>query len=229
MKLVRLLPAASLGVLMASVVVPAAPLLSVVSTQGIPGSMVNVAISYTSNTNLTGMNFDLLFNTNYLQWEPVIRGNIPPDQFLLGTNLIAPGQFRVLVISSMRMPMSNGIVLYMPFTIASNAPDHNEPLTFTNVAATDAAAEEVALLTNNGVLAVVLPPQISGITPTNGGAMHLAFIGSPGRNYVIQATTNLAAPQWLSFSNILSGDNPVFDDTTATNVPIRFYRALVVP
>lgn len=212
---------------MASAAAVAAPLLSVVSTQGIPGSTVNVAINYTTDTNLTGMNFDLLFSTNYLQWEPVIRGNIPPDQFLLGTNLIAPGQFRVLVISSMRMPICNGIVLYMRFTIASNSPDHNEPLTFTNVAATDAAAEEVALPTNNGVLAVVVPPQISGITPTDGGVMHLALTGSSGRNYVIQATTNLTAPQWLSFSNVLSGGNPVFDDATATNFPVRFYRAQV--
>ena len=205
----------------------AEPLLSVGSTQGVPGSTVNVAINYTSDTNLTGMNFDLLFNTNYLQWEPVVRGNIPLDQFLLGTNLIAPGQFRVLIISSMRMPMSNGIVLYMPFTIASNAPDHDEPLTFTNVAATDAAAEEVALPTTNGVLAVVVPPQITGITPANSGRMHLALAGSPSRNYIIQATTNLAAPQWLSFSNVLAGSNSVFDDTTASNFPARFYRALV--
>ena len=226
MKLARSLLASSLGVLTASVVTVASPLLSVDSTQGIPGSTVNVAINYTTDTNLTGIQFDLLFNTNYLQWGPPIRGNALSDQFL-GTNLIAPGQFRVLAISFVSTPISNGVVVYMPFTIAINAPDHDEPLTFTNVVATGAAAEEVALPTSSGILAVVVPPRITGITPTNSGVMHLALIGSPGRNYIIQATTNLAAPQWLSFSNVLSGGNPVFDDATATNFPVRFYRAQV--
>jgi hypothetical protein len=227
MKFARTLLASSAGVLVASAAVVASPLLSVVSTRGVPGGTVNVAINYTTDTNLTGLQFDLLFNTNYLQWGPPVRGDALSDQFLLGTNLIAPGQFRILVISSIRTPMSNGVVVYMPFTIASNAPDHDESLTFTNVSATDAAAEEVALPSTNGVLAVVVPPQISGFMPTSGGVMHLALAGSPGRNYIIQATTNLAAPQWLSFTNVLAGGNPVFDDATTSNFPVRFYRALV--
>jgi len=214
--------------LVISVAAVASPLLSLVSTQGVPGSTVNVAINYSTDTNLTGIQFDLLFNTNDLQWGPPIRGNALSDQFL-GTNLIAPGQFRILAISFVDTPISNGVFVYMPFTIATNAPDHDEPLTFTNVSATDAAAEAVTLPTTNGVLAVIVPPRISGITPTNGGVMHLALTGSPGRNYIIQAATNLTTPQWLSFSNVLSGGNPVFDDATISNVPVRLYRALVVP
>jgi hypothetical protein len=45
--------------------------------------------------------------------------------------------------------------------------------------------------------------------------------------YIIQATTNPAAPQWLSFSNVVAGGNPVFDDATSPNFPVRFYRAQV--
>jgi hypothetical protein len=175
---------------------------------------------------VTGLQFDLLFNTNYLQLGPLVRGNALSDQFL-GTNLIAPGQFRVLAISFINTPISNGVFVYMPFTIASNSPDHDEPLVFTNGFATDARAEAVALASSNGVLAVVVPPRISGITPTNGRAMHLALTGSPGRNYIIQAATNLAAPQWLSFTNVLTGGNPIFNDITASNFPVRFYRALI--
>ena len=55
MKLARLLLASSLGVLMVFAAAVATPLLSVVSTRGIPGSTVNVAINYTTDTNLTGM------------------------------------------------------------------------------------------------------------------------------------------------------------------------------
>ena len=211
---------------MASATAAAMPLLSVGSTQGIPGSTANVAINFTTDTNVTGVQFDLLFNTNYLQLGQLIRGNALSDQFL-GTNLIAPGQFRVLAISFIDTPISNGVIVYMPFTIASNAPDHDEPLTFTNVFATDALAESVALSLSNGVLAVVVPPRISAIAPTNGGGMRLVLAGSAGRNYVIQAATNLAAPQWLPFTNILAGGSPVFDDVTASNSPLRFYRAQV--
>lgn len=222
----RILLTSCLGLLVSYGVSVAEPTLSVVSTRAVPGSTANVAISFTTDTNVTGLQFDLLFDTNYLQLGPVVSGSAASGQFF-GTNLIAPGQFRVLTISFTDTPMSNGVVAYMPFFIATNAPDHDESLTFTNVFATDAAGDAVAMFSSNGVLAVVVPPLISAITPTNGGVMQLTLAGSPGRNYLIQATANLAAPQWLSFSNLVSGSNPIFDDVTAPNFPVRFYRALV--
>jgi len=226
MKLTHVLLAPCLAGLLASAA--AAPLLSVVSTQAIPGSTANVAINYSTDTNLTGLQFDLVFNTNYLQLGQIIRGNALSDH-VLATNLIAPGSFRVLTFSFSNTPLSNGVVVYMPFTIAANAPDHDEPLVFTNVVATDAAGVMVALPSSNGVLSVVVPPQISKIMPANGGVIHLTLTGSADRNYIIQAATNLAALQWFSFTNVVSGSNAVFDDTTAPNFPVRFYRALAVP
>jgi hypothetical protein len=117
-------------------------------------------------------------------------------------------------------------VVYMPFTIATNSPDHDEPLMFTNVAATDAAGVGVFLPATNGVLSVIVPPRVS-IARTNGGIMQLAFNGSTNRNYLVQAATNLAAPQWLAFTNVVAGTNAVFDDVTASNFPVRFYRVQV--
>ncbi len=226
MKLVRLLQALSLGILI-SVPAKAVPLLSVVSTQGVPGSTATIAINYASNTNITGLNFDLLYNTNYLQLGAVTQGNPLPGG-IYGTNLIAPGQFRVLVLSGFGTFLSNGPVVYMPFTIATNSPDHEEPLVFTNVAATDAAGVGMALPTTNGVLSVIVPPRVS-IKLTSGGIRQLAFSASTNRSYAVQSATNLAAPQWLAFTNVISGSDPVFDDMTATNFPVRFYRVLVAP
>lgn len=217
--------AASLGILVMPASALAAPLLFMVSTQGVPGSTVTVAIDYTSDTNLTGLNFDLLFKTNFLQLGSVTLGNPLPGG-IYGTNLIAPGQFRVLVLSAFGTFLSNGPVVYMPFTIAANSPDHDEPLMFTNVAATDAVGVGVALPVTNGFLSIIVPPQV-GITLTNNGAIQLAFTSNTNRNYTIQAATNPDAPQWSSFTNVVSGSNPVFDDWTASNYPARFYRVQV--
>jgi len=205
----------------------ASPNMTVGSTNGVPGSTINVPINFFTDINVTGVEFDLLFNTNYLQWGPPMQGNALPPGELMGTNLIAPGQFRILVISFVDAPITNGVLVYMPFTISSNAPDHDEALTFTNVNATDASAFFVALATTNGVLSVVVPPRLSAIARTNAG-VRLALAGSAGRNYMFQATTNLLAPQWLAFTNVV-GSNGVLVDMTASNFPVRFYRAVVGP
>ena len=123
--------------------------------------------------------------------------------------------------------MTNGVMVYMPFTISSNAPDHDEPLTFTNMSATDENGLAVALLATNGVLSVVVPPRVSAITRTNVG-VRLTLVGSAGRNYTFQAATTLVSPQWLAFTNVV-GSNGVFVDVTASNFPARFYRAVVSP
>jgi hypothetical protein len=78
MKFARTLLASGVGVLVASAAAVASPLFS---TQGVPGSTVNVAINYTTDTNLTGLQFDLLFNTNYLQWVRPSLGTPCPTSF----------------------------------------------------------------------------------------------------------------------------------------------------
>ena len=219
--------------LIASSAASAQSLLSVGSTQGLPGDTVNVTINFTGNsttspTNITGMNFDLLFNTNYLQAGTPTVGDAIPNPFF-GFNLIAPGDMRVLSLAFPTAPASNGVVAFIPFTIAPNAPGHDEPLVLTNIAATDANGIQEVLSPSNGVLSIIGPPLITQIIPTNGGAIHLVLSGRPTRNYFIQAATNLAAPQWQPFTNLVSGSNGVFEDVTATNFPTRFYRAQLAP
>jgi hypothetical protein len=57
--------------------------------------------------------------------------------------------------------------------------------------------------------------------------MHLELTGTTGRVYVIQATTNLAAPQWrpLATNTDVTGVLP-FDDVSAGAFSNRFYRAV---
>ena len=205
----------------------AGPLLSVGSTNGAPGATVIVPINFITDGTITGLNFDLLFGTNYLQTGTPTVGNAIPNP-LFGYNLIAPGQLRILSIAFPTAVSSNGVIAYIPFIIASNAPDGVESLTFTNVAATDAAADNVPLPTNNGTLSIITPPRIAGISASN-GVVQIALAANASYRYQIQAATNLATPQWLTLTDVLSGPNPVFADTNAVSFPVRFYRAFIAP
>ena len=83
----------------------------------------------------------------------------------------------------------------------------------------------VSLLGNyTGVLgsAFDTPIQISA------GTFHLNLLGENGRTYVIEASTNLQ--NWTPiYTNTVTGGTLQFDDMGAAGVPVRFYRAVVIP
>ncbi len=225
MRFLRIL--AGVGAMLPICAASASPVLSLDSAQAIPGSTTQLAVRFTTDTNVTGLQFDLSFGTNYLQLGSVVRGDSLSDH-ILGTNLLAPGLFRVLTISPSDTALVNGTIIYMPFTIATNAPDHNEALTLSNFLGVNSNGDLVSLFASNGVLSVVIPPRFGTITPTNGGVMHLEFTGTTGRVYVIQATTNLSPPLWTSLTTNtnVNGIQP-YDDVSAPGIPRRFYRARI--
>ncbi len=206
---------------------PADPAMSVGNTVAAPGTTNFVPISIIVDTNVVSLQFDLTFSTNYLTPGTPIGGNALSDQMLFSATQTNHA-FRVLAVSFTDSPITNGVVAYVPFTIASNSPDHDEPLLMTNVVLTDAAGELVPVIVNsNATISITVPPHFSAILPTNAGAIHLELTGTPGRVYEIQATTNLALPQWenLTTNTNVTGILP-FDDTSASNFPARFYRAV---
>jgi uncharacterized repeat protein (TIGR02543 family) len=80
---------------------------------------------------------------------------------------------------------------------------------------------------------IVLPPNntIGAAQFTNGG-FQLAFYGTEGSNYTLQASTDLV--HWASILNFTCTNTPTFAvDTQAKNYSIRFYRitqgTLVIP
>ncbi len=61
-----------------------------------------------------------------------------------------------------------------------------------------------------------------------GGRFEFDFIGSPGRSYQIQVSTNLQ--HWLSLTNLPGATAPVlFSDPASTGQPTRMYRAVSEP
>lgn len=207
----------------------AMPTMSVGTTAGAPGATNLVPVSVTIDTNVVSFQFDMVYATNYLTPGTPIGGSALADQ-QLASAVVTPGIFRVLGFSSDNMPITNGVLAYVPFAIASNAPDHDEMLTLSNMLLVNAQAFIVPVTVNsNALLSITVPPQFSAIFPTNAGAMHLELTGTTGRVYVIQAATNLAPLQWspLATNTDVNGILP-FDDVSADAFPNRFYRAVFV-
>ena len=87
--------------------------------------------------------------------------------------------------------------------------------------------------TIQGSIAPLTPPAPPASAPvlTNaaylGGQFQFQLTGTPGSNYVVLTTTNLADTNWLS---IWTNPAPfTFVETNATNFPLRFYRGRVQP
>ena len=204
----------------------AVPSMSVGWTAGAPGTTDLVPVSVTIDTNVVSLQFDLLYNTNYLTPGAPVGGDALSNQQLY-YNVVSPGLYRVLAVSFTDTPLTNGVAAFVPFAIAPTTPDHDEVLVLSNVVLVNSQAESVPVtFSSNALLSITVPPRFIVVFPTNAGAMHLELTGTTGRVYVIEATTNLVPPQWspLTTNTDTTGLLP-FDDFSAIAFPSRFYRA----
>ena len=204
----------------------AMPSMSLNSTASPPGTTEPVPITVTIDTNVVSFQFDLLYATNYLSPGAPIGGSALADQQIY-SNIVSPGDYRVLGFSFSNSPLTNGVLAYVPFTIAPGAPDHDESLVLSNMLLVNVQAYVVPLSVNsNATLSITIPPHFSAIFPTNGGAEHLDLIGTNGRVYAIQAATNLIQPRWTDLAtNADAAGLLLFTDLAETNFPARFYRS----
>jgi hypothetical protein len=84
---------------------------------------------------------------------------------------------------------------------------------------------------NIAIVLTNLIPDITGVAGSPGGGITLSFSGTPGFNYVLEATTNLVSPDdWVPLTTNMPDTNGLwqFTDMEATNYPFRFYR-LILP
>jgi hypothetical protein len=203
----------------------AEPVLSVGSTAGAPGSTVQVAINFTTDTDAPALQFDLVYATNYLLTGTPVGGSALADQEVFSSEP-SPGVLRVLMFSFSNSPLTNGVLVYVPFSISNNAPDHDEPLALTNVVVSSPAGTQIPAGASNGVLSIAVPPRFTAIFATNNGDIHLQLSGITGRSYVIATETNLFPSQWIPLATNVAVNGLVeVDDVSAGAFPSRFYRA----
>jgi len=198
------------------------------STLGAPGSTVMVPVSLITDTNVTSLQFDLVYSTNNLAAGTATGGDalVDPSE-IVGSNEVSPGLRRVLIASFVNIPVTNGVLAYIPFTIATNAPDHDEPLTLTNVLLVQASSAPVPSESVPGTLSVVAAPQLVAISQSADLHVHVQLLGTTGRSYTLQSSTDLTNPEWTTVDTKTAvGGTAEFEDATASGGN-RFYRALV--
>ena len=201
--------------------------ISVNSAFAAPGATVQIPVTLTTDTNVISLQFDLVYSTNYLTTGTPVGGDavVDPSE-LIGSNEVSPGVRRVLFASFYNIPLTNGLLCYIPFTVGANAPDHDESLVLTNVLLVNPQADSVPTNVVSGTLSLVALPGFSAIYQTNAG-IHLTLAGTTGRSYIAEAATNLDAPQWTPLQTNVAVNGVAEFDLGVNSTPARFFRAVV--
>jgi hypothetical protein len=206
----------------------AAPGLWVGSSFGMAGGTANVEIGLMTDTNVPQLQFDLQFETNFLSSGTPLAGPALADQIILSSQP-SPGVRRVQLVSLFNFSMTNGILVTLPFAIATNAPERYTGLVLTNLTLTNSMHQLIPLVTwTNGTLEIVTPPIFTSVQRVSGGGVRIHLASPPSHVCVIQATTNVAQGSWLPvYTNLV----PIgtFSFTDPVKLPRRFYRAVLEP
>jgi hypothetical protein len=207
-----------------------APALWVGRAFGVPGSTATAAIAFMTDTNVPQLQFDLLFETNFLSSGTPTAGPALTDQIILSSQP-SPGVRRVQLFSLSNSPMTNGVLVTLPFTIPINAPERYTGLVLTNVTLTNTLHQSIPLVTwTNGTLEILIPPAFTAVQRVTDSSVTLRVASPPSHTCIIQATTNVTQGSWLPvYTNRAPVGTFSFVDSAAAKFPHRFYRAVVVP
>ncbi len=120
------------------------------------------------------------------------------------------------------LPVNAGASLTLSF-VATSVGNYTNTATVTSDTTDPNSDDDVAVATLTVVTPV--PPALVPTILPNGGGFQLSVTGNDGLNTTVQASTNL-----INWVNLFTGVSPfVFPDTSASNYPSRFYRAIVGP
>jgi plastocyanin len=172
----------------------------------------------------------------------VTAPNLPPSVAITnpanGTVFSEPANMTIQAIAT--DPNSGGSVTNVQFLLGT-AVLTNEiaapfAVTANNLAAATYTLKAIAS-GNNGVtstnevaISVVTPlPLAISVPQFSSASFQFSYAANIGLNYIVQQSTNLAAPNWITISTNTAGSNPaVFTDNHATNNP-GFYRVGLLP
>lgn len=206
-----------------------APLVALSTNAGAPGTTISVPVTLWTDTNVSKLQFDLLYEPTDLTTGTPTGGDALADQVIL-TSLPSSGTRRVQLVSFTNALLTNGVLVFVPFDISSNAPDHDATLTLTNVVLYNQQNQQLPIVNlAQGVLRIEVPPLFTFIGPASAGGMHLEVTATPMRTCIIQGATQPAGMPWVSLTTNQSVNGQIsIDDSAAALMLQRFYRAVVV-
>jgi len=197
---------------------------------GTPGATVPLPFVFQADSNITALQFDVLFDGTNFTSEAATAGSDALGH-LAASALQTNGTRRVVLYSSTNAPLDNGIVVTVPFTIATDAPEGIYSVGLTNAIVSNLRGERVPLfylVPGYLIVGTNWPPAQLRFPRFNQDGLRFVLTGTPETGYVVQASTNLT--QWTSLStNLAHGGVIFFRDTEALNFRYRFYRAVLLP
>lgn len=111
-------------------------------------------------------------------------------------------------------------------TLQASADADTAPETATlTVSATGIASEAVTV----HVIESPTPRPVLGPISVGDGGINIGLFGLSGATYILEGNSNLISPWFPLGTNTLSGSFTNLLDTSASNSPMRFYRARVAP
>lgn len=208
----------------------AAPSLWVGSTNTLAGTTVAVTLNSLLDTNVPHLQFDITYETNFLSCATPVAGPALADQVII-TSESPPGVRHINLFSFSNSPVTNGVLVFLPFTAAPNAPDRYTAVALTNVALYNVQQQLLPQPTwTNGILEIMDPPQFTTLGRMAGGGVRVQAVSPPGHVLIIETTSSPFQKPWTP---LLTNRPPLgitsFDDPTAAKLPGRFYRAILVP
>lgn len=221
-----LLPCVALSVLVGGNVPGAAHSLTGIDTNALVGTTITIPFHFTGATNITALQFDVLFEPAKLAANAVFAG--PAAQaHQLRSRGFGPGQQRVLIYSGQSEPLPSGELIQVSLTITSSVPAGFTSLVISNAILSDRVARTVTPTTlTPGTLRIMtaLPARLGAVLVSTNGLIQFLVEGTSGRPYVIEASTDLAT--WTPIGTNQPANGMLeFVDPHAGRYPQRFYRA----
>ena len=195
------------------------------------GFVADLAVTKTASASTAMVGSHLVYFITVTNYGPSTSSNVlVSDDLPLGLTLISTNS----TLGSVNR--SGSTVIWNVGTLATNAGAQLTLTVQTSIAGTivnsaKASSDTPDLNPDDKVASVTVnvgsptPPQISGNFVNTNGTFQFSLTGTPGQTNIIQASTNLV--NWIP---IYTNVNPfLFTDPYASNYPVRFYRALLVP
>ncbi len=193
-----------------------------------PGAMVSVPVTVAGASGAVAAQFEVSFNPSFVSLASISAGDGLLGHIVDQQQLV-PGQWRALVYSTTNGSIAPGAMVWLNFSIPTNAPDGVVPLAMTNAIVARVSGQQVQPLSQiDGALLVSSAGSFLSMTIQNGNQLQMLFQGIEGQPYVFEASTNLT--NWVALStNTAIGGMISLVETNTLVYPHRFYRAKRLP
>jgi len=155
------------------------------------GEAVSLPVTLAGSSASVGAQFDLSFDSSLATLNGFAIGAASSGH-IMDHEQTASNHGRILVYSMTNAALSPGTLVWLSFTVPTNAPDGVIPLTLSNAILAKAIGQPVEPLTEiSGALIVSSAERLIAEPSGSGGELRTTIIGLPGRVFTLQGGPDL--------------------------------------